>query len=299
MKNNKLIRKRNSTGWLFIMPWLIGLLVFFVRPIISFFVYSFTDFNFADGGYALSPLADGVFSNYTSMFFKDSLFPIKLATGFGELLYRTPIIVFFSLFAATILNQPFKGRIAMRAIFFLPVIIMSGVVMDIMKKDMTSISTLESTEGSLFSVAVLTEILLTSGLPSLITETLTKIISEVGSLIWDSGIQILIFLSSLLSIPSSYYEAAQMEGASGWEVFWKITFPMVSPFILANAVYTIVDSYSNYGNEVMFYIQSYFTKDMNLSYAAAMTWVYLLMVMIVLAVVFAVCRRFLFYNSGR
>ena len=299
MKINELSRKRNRTGWLFILPWLIGLLLFFVKPIISFLIYSFTDFHFVEGGYELGVLENGLFANYSDMFFKDSNFPVKLVSAFGELLYKTPIIVFFSLFVATILNQPFKGRTLMRTIFFLPIIIMSGVVMEIMQRNMTSISTLESTEGALFSVAALTEILQETGLPTVLTDTLTTIVSEVGSLIWDSGIQILIFLSALLSIPAAYFEAAQMEGASGWEIFWKITFPMVSPFILANAVYTIVDSYANYGNEVMLYIQSYFTKDMNISYAAAMTWVYLLMVMIVLAMVFLICKRFLFYNTSR
>ena len=104
-------------------------------------------------------------------------------------------------------------------------------------------------------------------------------------------------MAALLSIPSSFYEVAQVEGASGWETFWKITFPTVSPFVLATIVYTIIDSFTSYDNQAMRYIRDYFMKDMNYSYAAAMAWMYFLLVLIILGLVVLLCRRMLFQKE--
>lgn len=155
----------------------------------------------------------------------------------------------------------------MRAIFFLPIIVTAGVVAEIIKADMSSIVALPAAGASnIFDVTILTQFLLESGLPNGLVDILTGMIANVADLVWKSGIQILIFMAALLSIPSSFYEVAQVEGASGWETFWKITFPTVSPFVLATIVYTIIDSFTSYDNQAMRYIRDYFMKDMNYSY---------------------------------
>ena len=297
-QKSRLRRKRDAMGWMFILPWFIGLLFFFIQPMVSFFRYSFVDFEFTDGGYALKPLEDGLFSHYIHAFTGDAEFPQLVMESLRDLLYQVPVVVFFSLFVAVILNQKFHGRMALRVIFFLPIIITSGVIAEIIKGDMSAIATLPASGASnIFDVSALNQFLLDSGLPQNLTDMLGRVIANVADLVWSSGVQILIFMAALLAIPPSHYEVAQVEGASGWEAFWKITFPMVSPFVLANLVYTIIDSFTNYGNQTMSYISSYFTKDFKYSYAAALSWIYFLLVLVLLGMVFLLCRRMVFYNN--
>ncbi|MEG1886747.1 MAG: sugar ABC transporter permease [Oscillospiraceae bacterium] len=300
MKRLNMRQKRGIAGWIFIMPWFVGLLLFFIQPMVTFIQYSFTNFRFSDtGGYILSKLEDGPFANYIQALTQDSKFPVQVVNAFKDLIYQTPIIVFFSLFVALILNQKFRGRTAMRAIFFLPIIITAGVISSIIRGDLNSIAMSSSGQSSnLFNATQLMGLLLESGLPENIVNFLTNMVSNVGDLIWKSGIQILIFMSALLSIPSSYYEVAVVEGATGWETFWKVTLPIVSPFVLANTVYTIVDSITR-GNGAIDYILEYSIKDMNYSYAAAMSWIYFFVVVVILMIVFLLSKRFVFYGNKK
>lgn len=289
---SKLMRRREAVGWLFILPWFIGFVLLFIQPMANFFVYSFTNFSFEGEGYVLKPLENGIWEHYIHALTGDAEFPRLIVEAFEQLLYQVPVIVFFSLFVATILNQKFRGRMIMRTIFFLPIIVTAGVVSEIIQSDMSSIVTLPSAGASnIFDVTMLTEFLLESGFPQGMVDMLTGMIANVADLVWKSGIQILIFMAALLSIPPSFYEVAQVEGASGWETFWKITFPTVSPFVLATIVYTIIDSFTSYDNQAMRYIRDYFMKDMNYSYAAAMAWLYFLLVLVVLGIVLLLCRR--------
>ena len=120
-QKSRLRRKRDAMGWMFILPWFIGLLFFFIQPMVSFFRYSFVDFEFTDGGYALKPLEDGLFSHYIHAFTGDAEFPQLVMESLRDLLYQVPVVVFFSLFVAVILNPKFHGRMALRVIFFLPI----------------------------------------------------------------------------------------------------------------------------------------------------------------------------------
>lgn len=300
VKSRTLRSRRNAVGWIFILPWLIGLLFFFVQPMITFLQYSLTDFTFIDGGYVLRALVGGPFALYQQALTADVKYPQLIVAAFRDLLYQTPVVVFFSLFVAVILNQKFRGRVVMRAIFFLPIIVTSGVIASIIRKDLNSITMAPAGDAAnLFDVSMLTSFMLESGLPEQIVTALTTVIANVADLVWKSGIQILIFIAALLAVPPAYYEVAQVEGATGWETFWKVTFPIVSPFVLANTVYTIIDSFTNYGNGVIEYITEYAVKDMNYSYAAAMSWTYFLLILIVLGLVFLLFRRSVFYGNKR
>ena len=201
-QKSRLRRKRDAMGWMFILPWFIGLLFFFIQPMVSFFRYSFVDFEFTDGGYALKPLEDGLFSHYIHAFTGDAEFPQLVMESLRDLLYQVPVVVFFSLFVAVILNQKFHGRMALRVIFFLPIIITSGVIAEIIKGDMSAIATLPASGASnIFDVSALTQFLLDSGLPQNLTDMLGRVIANVADLVWSSGVQILIFMAALLAIP--------------------------------------------------------------------------------------------------
>lgn len=300
MKRISITKRRGLAGWAFILPWFVGLCVFFFQPLLSVLRYSFADFTFDEvSGYKLLPLADGLFSNYRDALTADAEFPQRLASTMTDLLYQTPIIVFFSLFVALLLDQKFRGRDTLRAIFFLPVIVTSGVMATIIKGDITLVDMASSnTAVDLFDASVFTQLMQDYGLPEKIVTAVSAVIADIAGLIWRSGVQILLFMSALLAVPATYHEVAKVEGATAWETFWLVTFPTVSPFVLANTVYTIIDTFTTSENRVIAYITEFSTKDFNYSYASAMSFLYFLLILAVLAAVFLAMRKLVFYGSG-
>ena len=216
-----------------------------------------------------------------------------------ETLWKTPLVVIFSLFIAVILNQKFKGRTFARAIFFLPVIIATGPVYKIINGDMDStgntgagqFSTMFSTDlvGELF------QFLGIYGLSDNMSTLIQTIADNIFGIVWSAGIQILLFLAALQNIPPSAKEAAQMEGATAWEYYWKITFPYVSPFILANLIFTVIDSFTSPTNKVMGRILA-MKEDWKFGEASAMAWIYFLIVLVAIAIVSAIVNKFIYYE---
>lgn len=292
-------KRKSVAGFLFVLPWLVGLLIFFIQPVLTFLRFSFTNFTLTSDGYILKHLDGGIFANYHSALFGDANFPIKFVNSFTNLLYQTPIIVLFSLFSAVLLTRKFKGRTVARLIFFLPIIVSSGVVSTIIQNDVTQIAmTSTSSTESMFDVSNMVNFLLESGLPEQFVNIISTVIANVADLIWSSSIQVMIFLIALLSIPQSYYEVANVEGATAWETFWKVTFPIISPFILAATVYTIIDSFVSYKNPVIRYIMDFAIRNLQYSYSAAMSWLYFIVVSILLLVVFLLFRKSVFYSNN-
>lgn len=284
MKRLTIKQQRSVAGFLFITPWLVGILVFFLQAILNLLRYSFTNLAFVDGaGYELRELANGPLQNYINAFTRDSIFPQRLLTSLTDMLYRVPIIVVFSLFVAIVLSQDFKGRNIMRAIFFIPILISSGVIASTIKTSMTSTVMAADGGGNIFSAALLIEMLSEMGLPSSLVSTIGTLVSNVTDLIWNSSVQIIVFLMGLLTIPYTYYEVAQVEGATGWETFWKVTFPCISPFILVNLIYSSIDHFINFDNAVMKYIMDIAFGEFNISYSAALSWSYFLIIIVALA----------------
>lgn len=281
-------QKQSLAGWAFVTPWVIGLIFFFIQPVTNFLIYSFYTFKMGQGGYTLEPL-DNPFKHYIDAWTSDVNYAPSFVGAFKHFLYAVPIIVVFSLFCAILLNQDFKGRGFMRAVFFLPVITTSGVFGLITTRGMSmaGVESANTTEAATFDVTLLTDFLIESGIPASIVEALSGAVSNVAGLIWNSGVQILIFLIGLLSIPESYYEAAKVEGATGWETFWKITFPVVSPFILANFVYTFITECMSTSNGVILYV-SQLSGSFRYSEASAMMWMYFLTMVVIVAMIFVI-----------
>ena len=206
-----------------------------------------------------------------------------------------PIIVFFSLFMALLLSQDFRGRGVMRTIFFLPIVVTSGAMAVVIARGVSRVD-MGMTDGaaSLYDVTRLTDLLMSSGFPQRLVTAVTTVVARVADLVWKSGVQILIFLIGLLSIPDQYYEAAKVEGATGWETFWKITFPVVSPYLLANAVYTLIVESVAAENGVIARILTIATQNYDYSAASAMLWMYVLAILLIVVLLFAVTRRRVF-----
>ena len=294
MKKNKISRlsvsdRHNLNGLLFLLPFILGFLFFYLQPIIESVIFSFSDVKVSLEGYDTKFVG---FGNYKFIFTEDEAFNTRVMLDFTNLLWKTPVIIVLSLFLAILINQKFRGRIFIRAVFFLPVIFSAGVVLQIIQSDlvvssMSSGNSMLDNGGATNQTMGLSQLLLQAGIQEKIVEFVSKITNNFFSLIWNSGIQMLIFLSGLQSIPGSLYEAASVEGASAWESFCKITVPMLVPTMLLNIIYTIVDSYSATSNSVMALITSSI-NNAKYGYATAMSWVYFIVIGIVIGAVFLI-----------
>ena len=272
------MRARNARiGTLFILPFIIGFLVFMCKPMVESFNFSFNDVKMVPGqGYELTPVGLG---NYKTALLVDPEYNTLIVEESGEMIINTIATLVLSFVIAVLLNQEFKGRVLCRAIFFLPVILSSGVLPGIEHQnefyDMMA-GMAEAVEGSsgINISQALQDLLQVSGVENSFFEVVFTMIDSIYDIVMASGIQIIVFLSGLQSISPSLYEAANVEGCSGWEAFWKITFPMVSPLLLVNCIYTIIDFFMKNDNKVMELIYQVTYQDFKLGVSAAMSWLY-------------------------
>lgn len=294
-------KKQARTGLLFVSPFIIGLLVYFIMPIIQSIKFSFSNIVVTGTGFTQEFIG---LQNYIRAFTIDPNFRQILVSSVLDMSYTVPLIVIFSFFAATLLNRPFRGRGLARTVFFLPVILTSGVILAIENSDMligmaqeTLNQAGELGSDSGFQSLQLRTLLMQSGLNQSFVSYITGAIDSIYEVITASGVQILIFLAGLQSVPGSLYEAAVVEGASGWEMFWKITFPMVSPLILVNVIYSIVDSFTKPTNEMMIAIQDTAFELSYYGYSAAMSWIYFAVVLLLLGLVSFIISRYVYYQQ--
>jgi len=250
MKSTKkltLTQKRAITGYLFIMPWLVGFIWFYVRSLLMAGQFSMSNLQMKDnGGFTLDFVG---LSNFKYAFLEDATFNQILVNSVGNMVIDVPLIIFFSLFVAIILNSKFKGRTLVRAIFFLPVIMNAGAINDALTLareaatgGVAAISA-EAAATGMVNTDYFFEIFMDLGVPAGIIDYITLAVARIYDIVQASGVQIIIFIAALQSVGGSLYEVAKIEGATAYETFWKVTFPMVSPLILTNVVYTIVDSF--------------------------------------------------------
>jgi ABC-type sugar transport system permease subunit len=229
----------------------------------------------------------------------DPEFNRLLVEEVGRMVLIVPAVIIFSLFVAILLNQEFKARGFVRAVFFLPVILSSGVMIGLE----TNNSLLNSMadiikEGNLMKssiTGVLEDILVTEGVASDFMEYIFAIVNQIYDIAMAAGIQIIIFLSALQTIPPSMFEAARIEGATSWECFWKITFPMVSSLILVNVVYSVVDYFIRTDNRVMEKIRVTMMQRMEYGFSTAMAWIYFLAVIVIIGIAMSLISRKVYY----
>ncbi len=279
VKPGRLATRDAITGILFISPWLIGACIFLAYPLINSFWYALNNIRITPLGKNFTFLGTG---NFTQILFADTDFPTLLIQYITSTVISVPIIVVFALIIAMMLNQNIKAKGFFRLIFFLPVIIVSGPILGMLTAQGAGSITAIDTQA-------ITNIMYDM-LPYYFAEPVADIFANMVTILWYSGVQILIFLSGLQKIDRSMYEAAKIDGGSGWECFWKITLPMIKPLILLNCVYTIVFISNNNQNEIIELIKNAMfsgTKEKGYGYAAAMAWMYSLVV-IIIVVIFAV-----------
>lgn len=248
-KRLTLAQKRTISGYMFILPWLVGFATFYVRSLFMTVQFSLSELtmNVDDGGYQL---AFKGLENYIYAFRVHGTFKQILTTSVLDMIIDVPLIIFFSLLMALLLNRNFKGRTIVRAIFFLPVILNAEAIVEavetatvMMAGGLSSTSSEVSSATSGMGIDYYIDLLGNLMIPKTVLEYIVGAVDRITGIISASGVQIVIFIAALQSIPGSLYEVAQMEGATAYETFWKVTFPMVMPHIVTNVVYTVVDSF--------------------------------------------------------
>lgn len=297
LRKLSLEQKNRYYGLYFILPWLAGFLFLFLVPLVSSFRYSMSNLQVNNEGFSLNYIG---WANYREALLSHESYLRTLTGSVINIGVNTPLIIIFSLFFAVLLNQKFRGRVLARAIFFLPVILASGIIASIESGDLMQSVVSNASETTGGSLAImdnleLTVMLVESGMSITFVEYLTEAVSRIYEIISQSGVQILIFLAGLQSISPSLYEAARIEGSTGYEAFWKITFPMISPLILTNLVYTIIDSFIRDDTSRMIVDTAF--QSFNFGLSAAMAWIYFAVIALVLWITTAIVSRKVFYQD--
>lgn len=288
--------RRAVCGYLFILPFIIGFLAFMIKPLFESLKMSFSNVQIqtGKGGFVMEFVG---LANYLKAFTIDPEFVRLLTEELSSMLVDVPAILVFSFFIALILNQKFKGRGFVRAVFFLPVILSSGVIVGLEYNNtlLQGMETLIRESNSSSITSVLEDILVTGNMGSRLMKTVFDIVDHVYDIAISSGIQIIIFLSGLQTVTQSMYEAAKIEGCTAWESFWKITLPMVSSLILVNLVYTIIDFFIKSDNQVMTKINDTMIPKMDYGFSAAMAWIYFGAVILIIAVFAGIISKWVYY----
>ncbi|MDE6999474.1 MAG: sugar ABC transporter permease [Lachnospiraceae bacterium] len=291
------LQKRKAiSGYLFISPFIIGFLAFMIQPLIQSLHMSFSDVQLGAGEF--KTVWKGL-DNYNYAFRVDANFVRLLTEELSRMAIYSVAIMVFSFFVALVLNQKFKGRALVRSVFFLPVILASGVMLKLDSDNALMAAVAQTVEmnaqGTTGISDALQEILRTTGVGVRAFEKLFEVIDNIYDVAISSGIQIIIFLSGLQTISVSMYEAADIEGCTKWESLWKITFPMVSSLFLVNWIYTVVDFCMRSDNEVIEKITTYMNVNLNYGLASAMSWTYFVLVMAIIGVSSLIISKGVYY----
>ena len=291
------LQKRKAiSGYLFIYPFIIGFLAFMIQPLIQSLHMSFSDVQLGAGEF--KTVWKGL-DNYNYAFRVDANFVRLLTEELSRMAIYSVAIMVFSFFVALVLNQKFKGRALVRSVFFLPVILASGVMLKLDSDNALMAAVAQTVEmnaqGTTGISDALQEILRTTGVGVMAFEKLFEVIDNIYDVAISSGIQIIIFLSGLQTISVSMYEAADIEGCTKWESLWKITFPMVSSLFLVNWIYTVVDFCMRSDNEVIEKITTYMNVNLNYGLASAMSWTYFVLVMAIIGVSSLIISKGVYY----
>ncbi len=298
-KGFSLERKKAVAGLFFISPLILGLLVVFLPNMIQTFRFTLNDIVIDKGAYHLEYLG---LANFTTALTIDPQFIRLLVESIRQLVTDIPVILIFSLFVASILNQKFRGRLLARSIFFVPVILATGIIakiesvtdiMNIVEVGRQGASSGEATAN----LAVFTQLLSSLNFNDSLINVVVGAANGIYRIVQSSGIQIFIFMAALQEVPHALYEAANVEGCSKWELFWKITLPMISPQILVCGVYTIVDTFSKPNSPMFEYVNRLAFAQNQYGLATAMYMMYFLCIALILAAAGAVMSKFVFYNE--
>ncbi len=283
MKNKKsnFEKRRSRTGYMFLAPWMFATVLLLIYPIIFSLSLSLGHIN----NYVTYNMDFVGIENYREAFVVDEVFLPVLLNAIKDMLINTPMILVFALLVAIMLDRDIRLKGMFRLIFFLPVLLGTGYVMKQLLAQDVQGDSMELARGLLLPQSI------QSYLGTTVTGYITEFFNRITLVMWKSGVPIVLTLSGLQSISMSLYEASRIDGASEWEIFWKITLPMITPILLLDAVYTII-SYAMDDSSVLNYIVEQAFSKSKFEYSAAMGWIYFAIVLILLGIVFLIIRPF-------
>ncbi len=298
-KGLPLQQKKGLSGYIYVAPFIIGLLLLYLSSIVQSFIFSINKINISNTGYSLT--SEGL-NYYKYIFTVDPNFIRTEVETISTLLGNLAIVIIYSLFISVLLNQKMRGRGVIRAIFFLPVILATGIIAQIEAQNLqyeiaTSGLNAYLQEAGLNSSYHIVDIVRALNLGETFSTFIISAAEGIYSIIKGSGVQIIIFLAGLQSISPAIYEAARVEGCSGWEAFWKITLPLISPLVPVCVVWTISESFLNIENKVMTLITDMAYKSSDYSMASAMAWINFVAMGVVVGLVLLVLNKFVFYEN--
>lgn len=284
-KKHKLtLHSRNALkGLVFVIPFIIGVAVFFIYPIFFSIRISLAKdikiLGMVMSGFSLQ--------SYIRAFTVDTDFIPTFMETVKNTLTTFPLTIILSLIIAILLNKDIKGRGLFRVIFFIPFLLGSGEIMQQLVNQGVEKAVLNVLDGRLIPYNVLMYF------GNDIANIIQGVFGKLVSVLWRSGVQILLFLAGLQSISPALYEAAKIDGATEWEIFWKVTIPMISPMMLLNLVYTLVDSFTSSENTLLGYIREYGFVNAEFSYGAALAWIYFLFIAVLVALIFGIMTKYM------
>ena len=289
-------RKGSKVGLLYIMPWLIGLLVFVIYPFISSLVLSFTNYNLIS-----KPTFVGL-DNFIKLFTTDKDFVKSLLATFRYAIITVPLQLVFALFIAFILNFKLKGINMFRTAYYIPSILGGNVAIAVLWRFLFSGDGLINQILAFIGIAPIGW--LSEPGPAMAVIALLRI--------WQFGSSMVIFLAALKEIPEELYEAAKVDGAGKWRIFFKITVPLITPTIFFNLVMQLVNAFqefnapflitnggplkSTYLTSLMIYENAF--KFFKMGYASAMSWVLFIIIMAFTLVLFKTSNKWVYYSDG-
>lgn len=292
MKKLSYERKKSYYGYAFISFWAVGFIFLFLLPFITSVRYSLSSVTIKQGYVGLKACG---FNNFVNLFVKNPDFLPAFTETVTTVAAKSPLIIIFSLFIAVVLNQKFKGRTFFRAVFFLPVIIAGGIAIEIINGNyFLGLISSGDRSNALFQSQSIAASLTSAGIPQTAVDYILKTVEEIFGLVWNSGIQILIFIAGLQSIPSTLYEVANVEGSNGWTTFWKITVPMLAPMLVVNIFYTVVDNMISYSNSMFKLIDDYMNA-LKFDQAAAMSVICFAVIFIAVVLIYIIGNRYVYY----
>ena len=298
-------KRKARAGWLFVLPFIIGFVIIYLPIVYDSILYSFTKINIVTGGgYRLTWVG---LENYQEALFVDASYVQTLTAGIKQLVFDIPAIVIFSLFMAVLLNEKMVGRAAFRAIFFIPVILSTGLIDKIDQSNqllsyMGDTSAIDMGDGGssntqeIISAMDVERLFRNMVIGEELLDYVVGLVNDIYDIVNRSGVQMLIFLAALQSISPAIYESCQIDGSTAWETFWKITLPMISPMILVNTVYTVIDAFTSADNQVMTYIDDVYDQPSGNVLSSAMAWMYFIIVMLIIAAVAGILSAYTFYQ---
>lgn len=290
MKKLSIERRNNRNGFFFTLPWIIGVLLFFLIPMIQSVVFAFSDVKIGTSGFELKFIA---LKNFKYALYESPEYISNLTGSISDFFYKIPIVFILSFVLAVVLNGKFKGRTFFRSLFFVPVIIANGVVMDLINAGKGVEELSKVTQSAYLSGLIDFESLFSQmGIPSDATNLIFGYVDRIFDLVWQCGVQTVLFISGLQSIPEQLYEVSKVEGATKWEEFWYITVPMLGHTIVLVMVFTVIEFCVSPDNSVISQVYTMLIGQQIYGKSSAMLWIFFGVVAMIVSALFVLYKKF-------